>query len=201
MFSETIETLGNDAISKTMDGGFYEKKSGMLLERNMIMETTNVPLFGDMFFNIKITAIDFNIPRTFALLESSPDSGGGCLIATATFGSELAPQVQQLRELRDNTLLQTKSGSTFMTGFNEFYYSFSPTIADWERQNPVFKEAVKLTITPLLSSLSILNYVDMDSEVEVLGYGISLILLNVGMYFIAPVGIVVLVRRKKSKNS
>jgi len=122
--------------------------------------------------------------------------GGGCLIATATFGSELSPQVQQLRELRDNILLQTNSGSSFMTGFNQFYYSFSPTIADWERQNPVFKEAVKLTITPLITSLSILNYVDMDSEAKILGYGISLILLNVGMYFVAPVGIVVLVRRK-----
>jgi len=112
--------------------------------------------------------------------------GGGCLIATAAFGSELAPQVQQLRELRDNKLLQTNSGSAFMSGFNQFYYLFSPTIADWERESPIFKEAVKLTITPLLTSLSILNYVDMDSESEVLGYGISLILLNVGMYFAAP---------------
>ena len=113
--------------------------------------------------------------------------GGGCLIATATYGSELAPQVQQLRELRDNSLLQTESGSAFMESFNQFYYSFSPIIADYERENPIFKEAVKLTITPLLSSLSLLNYVDMDSEVEVVGYGISLILLNVGMYFVAPV--------------
>jgi len=113
-------------------------------------------------------------------------NGGGCLIATATFGSELAPQVQQLRELRDNTLLQTESGSAFMTGFNEFYYSFSPGIADLERQNPVFKEIVKLAITPLITSLSILNYVEIDSEFEMLSYGISLILLNVGMYFAAP---------------
>ena len=113
-------------------------------------------------------------------------TGGGCLIATATFGSELTPQVQQLRELRDNSLLQTESGSAFMESFNQFYYSFSPTIADYERQNPVFKEIVKLGITPLLTSLSILNYVDMDSEFEVLGYGISLIILNVGMYFVAP---------------
>ena len=37
----------------------------------------------------------------------------------------------------------------------------------------------------------------MDSEAEVLGYGISLILLNIGMYIVAPVGIgLVLVRRK-----
>jgi len=119
-------------------------------------------------------------------VSSFGSGGGGCLIATATFGSELAPQVQQLRELRDNKLLQTNSGSAFMSGFNQFYYLFSPTIADWERESPIFKEAVKLTITPLLTSLSILNYVNMDSESEVLGYGISLILLNVGMYFAAP---------------
>jgi len=130
------------------------------------------------------------------LPDTSPSSkGGGCLIATATFGSELAPQVQQLREIRDNLLLQTESGRSFMESFNQFYYSFSPTIADWERQNPAFKEIVNLTITPLLISLSILNYVDMDSEAKVLGYGISLILLNVGMYFVAPV-IVILKLRK-----
>ena len=128
-------------------------------------------------------------------IEEIVDNGGGCLIATATYGSELAPQVQQLRELRDNTLLQTESGSAFMIGFNEFYYSFSPTVADLERQNPVFKEAVKLGITPLITSLSILNYVDIDSEVEVLGYGISLILLNVGMYFIAPAVVIHKIRK------
>ena len=136
-------------------------------------------------------------PKNQTEKDSKSSFQGGCLIATATFGSELAPQVQQLRELRDNYLLKTESGTLFMTGFNDFYYSFSPTIADWERQNPVFKEAVKIGITPMLTTLSILNYVDMDSEVEVLGYGISLILLNIGMYVIAPVGIgFILVRRK-----
>jgi len=114
------------------------------------------------------------------------ERGGGCLIATAAFGSEMAPQVQFLRELRDNTILQTQSGTTFMTGFNQFYYSFSPQIADLERENPVFKEVVKLTLTPLLTSLTLLNYVDIDTEQEMLGYGIGVILLNIGMYFIAP---------------
>ena len=133
--------------------------------------------------------------------ESSTDTtepveeGGGCLIATATYGSELSPQVQQLRELRDNKLLQTESGISFMNTFNNFYYSFSPYIADYERENPVFREAVKITITPMISSLSILNYVDMDSEYEVLGYGISLILLNVGMYFVAPAIIIYKIRK------
>jgi len=122
--------------------------------------------------------------------------GGGCLIATATFGSELTPQVQQLRELRDNKLLNTESGQSFMNTFNDFYYSFSPYIADYERENPLFKEAVRIVITPMISSLSILNYVDMDSESEVLGYGISLIMLNVGMYFVAPAIVIVGIKKK-----
>lgn len=128
--------------------------------------------------------------------QTSNESKGGCLIATATFGSELALQVQQLRELRDNSLLQTESGTSFMNSFNNFYYSFSPTIADWERENPIFKEMLKITLTPLITSLSILNYVDMDSEAEVLGYGISLIILNLGMYFVAPVMVIHTIRKK-----
>jgi len=127
--------------------------------------------------------------------ESLPPARiGGCLIATAAFGSEMAPQVQFLRELRDNTVLQTESGSAFMTGFNQFYYSFSPAIADYERENPAFKEAVKIALTPLLTSLTLLQYVDIDSESEMLGYGIFVILLNIGMYFIAPAVLITKIR-------
>ena len=126
---------------------------------------------------------------------NSIGKGGGCLIATATYGSELAPQVQQLRELRDNKLLKSELGTSFMNSFNTFYYSFSPPIADYERENPLFKESVKIAITPMISSLSILNYVDMDSEESILGYGISLIILNLGMYFIAPVIIIYKIRK------
>jgi hypothetical protein len=126
----------------------------------------------------------------------SQSEGGGCLIATATFDSELAPHVQQLRELRDNKLLQTKSGYNFMTTFNNFYYSFSPQVADMEREYPLFKETIKIGIIPLLFSLSLLNSVEMNSEIEVIGYGASIILLNLGMYFVAPAIIVVRLSKK-----
>ena len=123
-------------------------------------------------------------------------NGGGCLIATATYGSELAPQVQQLRELRDNSLLQTDTGSAFMDTFNNFYYSFSPAIADYERENPFFRDVVKIAITPMISSLSILNYVDMNSDAEVLGYGISLIMLNLAMYVVIPTFAIIGIKKK-----
>jgi hypothetical protein len=142
-----------------------------------------------------ITTSDENM-ETSQITQETNSEGGGCLIATAAYGSEMAPQVQFLRELRDNTVLQTTSGTTFMNGFNQFYYSFSPQIADYERENPVFKEAVKVTLTPLLTSLTLLNYVDVDTEEEMLGYGIGIILLNVGMYFVAPAVLIIALKKR-----
>ena len=121
-------------------------------------------------------------------------NGGGCLIATATYGSEMSQQVQQLRELRDNQLLQTESGTAFIGMFNDIYYSFSPTIADMEREHPMFKEAVKLTITPMISTLSLME--NADSESEVLVVGISVIVLNLGMYIAVPAIIIVGIRKR-----
>ena len=161
---------------------------------------------GILFQPIPPETVSFDISVGEVFAQPDPedeipksDENGGCLIATATYGSELAPQVQQLRELRDNTILQTESGVSFMTGFNQFYYSFSPIVADLERESPIFKEAVKLTLIPMLSSLSLLNYVDIDSEQEMLGYGISLIILNAGMYVGIPlIGILKLYQIRKN---
>ncbi|RNJ78359.1 MAG: hypothetical protein EB829_04845 [Nitrosopumilus sp. H8] len=110
----------------------------------------------------------------------------GCLIATATYGTELAPQVQMLREIRDNTVMSTGSGASFMTVFNDVYYSFSPYVADLERENPAFREAVKAFITPMISSLAIMSLAEDGSESHVLGLGITVIALNLGMYIAAP---------------
>jgi hypothetical protein len=121
-------------------------------------------------------------------------NGGGCLIATAAYGSEMSPQVQLLREIRDNQLMNTESGSAFMSTFNNVYYSFSPAIADMEREHPMFKEAVKLGLTPMILSLSIME--GADSESEVLGLGLSVIALNLGMYIALPSIVIVGIRKK-----
>jgi len=126
--------------------------------------------------------------------DKSTEEGGGCLIATATYGSEMANEVQQLRELRDNQLLQTESGTAFMGMFNDVYYSFSPVIADYERENPLFKEVVKIAITPIISSLAIME--NANSESEVLGLGLSVIALNLGMYLGIPAVVIVGIRKK-----
>ncbi len=122
--------------------------------------------------------------------EEPKPAGGGCLIATAAYGTELAPQVQLLREIRDNTVMGTASGALFMTGFNQLYYSFSPYIADMQRENAMLNKAVKLSIAPMIASLSIMGMAD-NSESSVALWGLSVIMLNVLMYAMAPVGIVI----------
>ena len=146
--------------------------------------------------NEPVTLSDDRVTQTEAVSneKSTEEEGGGCLIATATYGSEMAPQVQQLRELRDNQLSQTSSGSAFMSTFNNIYYSFSPTIADMEREHPMFKEVVKLAITPMISSLSLME--NANSESEVLSIGISVIVLNLGMYFGVPAIVVIGIRKR-----
>ena len=68
-------------------------------------------------FDGQMQPIDFSDNPVFKQLISDakakpeteslpPARVGGCLIATASYGSELAPQIQHLRELRDNTVLQ-----------------------------------------------------------------------------------------------
>jgi len=195
----TSSTFGEDTTSKSDDLNsqtslaeyYFEKNTGILVKsKNEITMFGIVPFFGEvdlkMAFILSMT--DDYIPK-----EKS-SKGGGCLIATATYGSELAPQVQQLRELRDNQLLNTESGTAFMGTFNDIYYSFSPTIADYERENPYFKEAVKLAITPMISTLSLMETAETESEV--LSIGISVIMLNLGMYLGVPAIVVMGIRKK-----
>ena len=182
---EKLEHLGD----LQDNGWFFTSKSGKKIDGRYIFAAEPSASKNDLIFSIGDNIGD-------GIEIKNTEEGGGCLIATAAFGSEMAPQVQFLREIRDSTVLQTESGTSFMAGFNQFYYSFSPVIADYERENPAFKEVVKLTLTPLLTSLTLLQYADIDSESEMLGYGIGIILLNIGMYFVAPTVLIMKVRKK-----
>jgi len=159
----------------------------------VIDSNTDADRFSEYENRIYATMNSFRYPAS-PPIENSSDNGGGCLIATATYGSEMATEVQQLRELRDNTLLNTESGTAFMGTFNDIYYSFSPVIADMEREHPMFKEAVKLAITPMISTLSLME--NAETESEVLSIGISVIMLNLGMYLGVPAIVIVGIRKR-----
>jgi peptide/nickel transport system substrate-binding protein len=124
-------------------------------------------------------------------LASGNQTQSGCLIATAAFGSDLMPQVQQLRLFRDGIALKTYAGSSFINVFNAWYYSFSPSVANYERQTPWLQNAVRTLIYPLLGilSLSALVYDSFrfGSELGIVAAGITASSL-VGLLYFAPLG-------------
>ena len=175
-------------IQKLTQDGYLEMY--LIQNQQIVSQGSTETNFGEVF--LKGNCISSSDPT--ASTNPGIPRGGGCLIATATYGSEMATEVQQLRELRDNQLLQTASGKQFMGMFNDVYYSFSPIISDYERENPLFKEAVKLAITPMISSLSLMD--GANSESEVLGIGLSVIMLNLGMYLGIPAVVIVGIRKR-----
>ncbi|MDC4213977.1 MAG: peptidylprolyl isomerase, partial [Candidatus Nitrosopumilus limneticus] len=130
------EAIGNFQVDdKTLKIKFIdviilsEEKSYTFAYNNLLDNFDNeITKFNKSLDSFKILSQD-NTIMEISTETLDEEKGGGCLIATATYGSELAPQVQLLREIRDNSLLNTESGTVFMKTFNEFYYSFSPTIA------------------------------------------------------------------------
>lgn len=144
----------------------------------------DLSIVGILFQPINKETASLIIPVGIAQAQT-PEPGGGCLIATAVFGSELAPHVQHLREIRDEQLMATDLGRSFMSTFNQVYYTFSPSVADMERQNPALRGLVGATIQPMLLSLHLMQYA--DSEEGVLAYGVTVIILNLAMYVAGPV--------------
>lgn len=89
-----------------------------------------------------------NDPADDDLPAASPvyQEGGGCFIATATFGSYLDPHVQVLREFRDKYLLTNTPGQAFVT----FYYQYSPSIAQFIRDHEYIRMATRWALTPVV---------------------------------------------------
>lgn len=108
------------------------------------------------------------------------------------------PQVQFLRSFRDDRILSTAAGSSFMNVFNSWYYSFSPSGADFEHGGgqPWLQATVKTAIYPLIGILTVAEKGYGVAEVEggslVAGFAAS---SPIGTVYLSPAAVAI---RKKS---
>jgi hypothetical protein len=91
-----------------------------------------------------------------------PEDKKGCFIATATYGSDLAPQVAALQRFRDGFLLRNGLGRRFVS----CYYAVSPPLAAWIASRPVARRVVRtIFLAPLLSLLGTAGLLPTEKDV------------------------------------
>jgi outer membrane protein assembly factor BamB len=142
---------------------------------------------------------------TFTVGAEQPTSKG-CVIATATYGSAMAPQVQALRDFRENIALNTFAGSSFMTVFNAWYYSWSPPVAAQIAPSAPLRGVMQVVLQPVLNILQVATYTyssfTFNSEFAIFmaGFVTAALLGLVYVFPIATLGLFTTTRLKKNWN-
>jgi len=136
-------TFSPSTLATVPEGGVSQATMEIVATRNTPGQT----------YQLTVTASSSSPSRSHQIVISVQVSP--CLIATATFGSELAPQVQLLRNFRDQEILHTFAGSNFMIVFNSWYYSFSPAVARYEISNSAAHYTARILLYPLIGILQI----------------------------------------------
>jgi hypothetical protein len=152
--------------------------------------------------SISVTGTSDSISKEVVVtLTVSPTAGFPCIIATAAYGSEIAPEVYFLRFFRDTSIQTSFAGSQFMNVFNAWYYSFSPTVAEHVKNNMAFRNVVKAAVYPLLASLYVAQWsysgLSFAPELAVVVAGLVASSL-IGVIYFAPITLLVVrVARRK----
>jgi hypothetical protein len=136
--------------------------------------------------------------------DEAPPPSKLCIIATAAHDSELAPDVQFLREFRDSVVMSTRSGTDFMTAFNRWYYSFSPGVAKAISENLIAKNAVRTTLQPLIGVLrvatGIQSHLGFNAELAIVLVGIMAASLLGLIYIFPPMLLASILVRSRRRN-
>ena len=107
-----------------------------------------------------VSTLTSNTPPPSAV-STGASSGGGCFIATAAYGSAMAPEVELLRAFRDRVLMTNAAGRVFVS----VYYRYSPPVADLIRPHDAARAAVRAALWPVVWSVRYLN-VAADEQVS-----------------------------------
>ena len=164
---QAAELVGNGVILKfnarEIDTGRYHPP---LFELNpggtgRLLNSDNIPSLDPLvtvgFGEEYITELLFD-PGNLTLVMANPDTPDDdddnglyihCFIATAAYGSYLAPEVKLLRDSTDNRLLSNRPGR----GFVKWYYRTSPPLAAIISDHKELRWLARTALTPLVYSI------------------------------------------------
>ena len=138
--------------------------------------------------------------------DDTGDSFWPCIIATATYGGPLESEVCNMRHVRDDLIGSSDFGSVLISGWNDFYYSWSPTVASAISKYDSLREASSALLYPLCGVVRLAGWefeaagVFGDSAASALSFGLAAALSSV-VYVLTPVsfGMVIIKSQEKKK--
>jgi hypothetical protein len=131
-------------VAKTPPRTIWSRVAAEILGlfRGVAAAEAQAPTTTDVFAQ----SVAFDLPAGGGSNGSQGGGGGKCFIATAAFGSPLAPQVQLLREFRDRFLLRHAAGRAFVA----WYYRVSPPLAEMIARSKALRALVRMGLVPLI---------------------------------------------------
>lgn len=129
----------------------YTIKSAILL--------SNLPESGSIASTVSGSAVHFKSASEISTIPTA-DLEAFCFIATAAYGSNTQPSVRLLRQFRDEVLLKSAPGTSFV----EYYYKNSPSIAEKVAANPILKYGTLTLLMPIVGVVAVI----MHKEIMVL---------------------------------
>jgi len=138
---------------------FYDSKTGAEINGNVITLYFLDGTRGDDDLTANGIIVDVGGPAAPTTGSDSGDSssggtsvtgnsggGGGCFIATAAYGSLMAPHVKILRDFRDRFMLNNTLGKDFV----RLYYAHSPPMADFIAKHDRLRAVVRVSLLPVV---------------------------------------------------
>lgn len=139
----------------------YDQTKEVPVAQNFLNNSNVQGYAGCLPWIVDYTNKDIILQKTKDFADTRPtiqpaQTKKGCFIATAAMGSEIHPHVQFLRVYRDSVLLKSSHKKQFEKVL-EFYYKFSPSIADAMNNDRHLKRTIKyLIVYPTVVLLKIL---------------------------------------------
>jgi len=199
----TIHLDVDSAIFEVLRGSFHSDymTEGESHTASLEVRTKASAKTGDYYLAVKITFSDKS--RSHNIVERKKVSITDCLVVTAAFGSALTGKVQSLRNFRDQYIMKTRTGRSFMKCFDLFYYAFSPSLAGFIGQDESLRALARVVLYPMFVALDVAAATYFvaplsDELAAILSGAVATGLL--GAFYIAPILSILLFRRETQKK-
>ena len=164
-YSGTSWVLACDASGTVQSGGEGWMKPGSRVDHNNGSPSTiEIQVYH-------FTGVQGGSPSGSVGFSTDAAAGGGCFIATATYGSHMDWHVEILSKFRDRYLLTNSIGRGILEG----YYRFSPPVADYLHKHPFARTVVRYALIPITG----IAYISLSIHPLVLLFSFLFLLLTI----------------------